>query len=311
LRRALAVLLLVSCGPPEAPEPDPDLPFEDRPTCHRAYTSVPPVVGNLPPGLEEVSGIAASPTKPGLLWMHADSGNDPILFALRDDGTLLGRVLLEGVDARDLEDIAAARCPDGEGFCLFLADTGDNNRERDDVALLILPEPEVDPEVIFADLTATPAVVPVTYPGGEAIDVEALAVTADGQRAFLFEKVDAARARAFSAPVGPRLDLELLLEFDSPGVAIEKGRMITAADLHPSGQRLVLRVYTGVFEYLLDDAGLARLEDTAPVTVTLGPLDEPQGETIAYDFSGVGLWSASEDPEGDPGQPLHHYLCDG
>ena len=40
-----------------------------------------------------------------------------------------------------------------------------------------------------------------------------------------------------------------------------------------------------------------------------GPLEELQGEAVAYDAPGTGLWTLSEDPGGVGGQPLHHYGC--
>ena len=41
----------------------------------------------------------------------------------------------------------------------------------------------------------------------------------------------------------------------SPGIALKYGRMITGADLHPSGTRVAIRTYTGVFEYRLAPGG--------------------------------------------------------
>jgi len=100
-------------------------------------------------------------------------------------------------------------------------------------------------------------------------------------------------------------------EVSSPGIgAVPLGRMITGADLHPSGQRLVLRTYVGVHEYVLEaPSALASLVIVPPTLVALGPLSEPQGEAVAYDGTGSGLFTVSEDPDGAPHQPLHHYPC--
>ena len=107
------------------------------------------------------------------------------------------------------------------------------------------------------------------------------------------------------------IDMELLATIQTPGVDIEMGKMITAADFHPSGRQFLLRVYTGVFEYRFDEGqGMEDLADVAPFTVTFGPFSEPQGEALCYDESGIGLWSISEDPEGSQGQPLHRYSCE-
>ena len=51
------------------------------------------------------------------------------------------------------------------------------------------------------------------------------------------------------------------------------------------------------------------LDSSSRVLVALGPLSEPQGEAIAYDSAGTGIWTVSESPSRTPGQPLHHYPC--
>jgi hypothetical protein len=154
----------------------------------------------------------------------------------------------------------------------------------------------------------------LSYPE-EAVDVEAFVVEPDGSAMYFVEKVDAAQARVFRAGApfddGQTTVLEELTTFDSPGVAVEKGRMITGADLHPSGRQLVIRAYTGSWEYrFADGQGVADLADIAPVVVTFGPFSEPQGEAISYDASGYGLWTVSEDPEQAAPQPLHFYDCE-
>ena len=55
--------------------------------------------------------------------------------------------------------------------------------------------------------------------------------------------------------------------------------------------------------------GVADIGALTPATLTLGPLSEPQGESIAYDADGTGVWSVSEDPNQAPGRELHHFLC--
>ena len=90
----------------------------------------------------------------------------------------------------------------------------------------------------------------------------------------------------------------------------DAGRMITGASLHPNGDRLLLRVYTGIYEYRLGPGQtMGDLGAIAPRQVTLGPLSERQGEAVAYDTAGTGVWSVSEDWRKRPGQPLHHHDC--
>ena len=86
--------------------------------------------------------------------------------------------------------------------------------------------------------------------------------------------------------------------------------MITGADLHPSGRRLVMRLYVGSFEFVLEPGQtVASLGEVTPRQVAAGPLSEPQGEAIAYDEQGKGVWTLSEGNEVQRVQPLHYYPC--
>lgn len=265
------------------------------------------------PALLEASGLVASRRSPGVLWLHNDSGDDAILYAIATDGRALARLTLPGVEARDFEDIALGPCPEGDAAtCLWVADVGNNARTRDDLTLYATPEPEIS-------LTAPPGALvaeqvwsrPIAYPQGEGIDCEAVVV--DGEAIYLFEKVDAAQARVFRLaapwPAGRRV-VDEVARFNSPGVPVERGLMITGADLHPGGRRLALRLYTGSFEYRFGEGeGIEALSTIEPLLVAAGPLSEAQGEAIGYDASGLGLWTVSEARDGQPGQPLHFYGC--
>jgi hypothetical protein len=151
------------------------------------------------------------------------------------------------------------------------------------------------------------------YPDG-ARDAEALMVSADGSTLWIVEKTAAATATVFEAAVDPAhtgvLALSPVASFDSPGIDVAQGRMVTGADLHPSGRAVALRVYTGSFVYLLPDAhDLGALATAAPQVIAYGPLSEPQGEAIAWSHDGLAIYTASEDAEQSGQQPLHRYEC--
>jgi len=240
--------------------------------------------------------------------MHNDSGDAARLYAVDTDGRARGRLTVPG-DAVDWEDLAAAPCPDGSGPCLWIGDIGDNGALREEVVILAVPEPQTDGDH-QADRVWR---FPVVYPNGSR-DAEALVVSPAGDAFWLFEKDEDGRVSAFEHP-GPLVDgarttMNKSEKFDAPGLEIEQGRMITAADLHPGGERLLLRVYTGTYEYRFDRGqGPMDLAEITPELVAFGPLSEPQGEAVAYDESGRGVITVSEDPQQQPGQPLHHYPC--
>lgn len=266
--------------------------------------------------LFEVSGIARSGRRDDLLWMHNDRGGDGHLFAVGTDGRVRARVAIEGVTIVDSEDIALAACPDDAATpCLWLADIGTNNGKRTEVAVLAIPEPVVADGEVPAELTASPtAVYRLAYPKGEP-NSEALAVQADGGAFYLFEKTGDSVAEVFAPPTPLRADalstMVVRARFEAPSVgAGEDANKITAADLHPSGQRLLLQVYSGTFEYRFA-AGQA-IEDIAAVEPTRAaavPLGADQAEAVGYDASGTGFWMVSEDPHADGRQPLYHHAC--
>lgn len=322
----LSAALFMGCpsvdAPPvtSAPDAGPDTwQMPKRPECKGSYAELPtptePLEDRL---LVEVSGIVASPSQPSVLWMHNDSGDDARLYAANTQGKALLRLNIDGATFTDAEDIAAAPCPDGSGPCLWLADTGNNRWNREEVYLFAIPEPEVDrnasPMRTISISVDEVWRFPLRYPNDKPFDSEALVVLPDASAIVMIEKLDAAASRVVGLRAPFERDgenrLELLGMFASPGVDISKGRMITAADLHPNGRRMLIRTYTGLYEVLFEEGETALdLPGATARTITLGPLTEPQGEAIAYDDTGKGIWTVSEDPNQRMTKPLNHYAC--
>ena len=264
------------------------------------------------PELVESSGIAASLLDDHILWIHNDSGDTARVFAIRDDGRPVARLELEGVRAVDFEDIAAAPCPDRSGPCLWVSDTGDNNHDRHDATIYVAREPDLRKVAPGASVKSGPIWrFPVTYPTGP-VDVEALVVPQALDVLYLIEKIDAANARVFrkKAPFTENDPVEVIASLRSPGFPIRLGRMVTGAAMHPGGTRVLIRVYTGVYEYRFGPGqSMADIGSIQPVQVALGPFSESQGEAVGYDASGKGVWTVSEGRHQRPGEPLHHYSC--
>lgn len=294
------------------PDVDPNLwRFPPRDVCGPAYAEPVEAAVLADAALIEVSGIVPSPTTPGLLWLHNDSGDAARLFAARTDGARLGRIFLPDVAARDFEDIGAGPCPDRHGPCLWVADIGNNRHNRADLAVYLIDEPAVDPAIPFADRFSGPVQrYPFHYPMAAAPDAEAMLVAPDGSTFYILEKIDWDRARVWMhpGPLVPDVDTELvaLHDFPNPGVNRPGGRMITGASMHPGGQRILVRVYSGVYEYRFDaGGGLDRLDLAAVSQVVLGPASEAQGEAVTYDESGTGVYTISEGVT----RALHAYAC--
>ena len=130
--------------------------------------------------LSEASGLAASRILPNRLWVIADSGNSPEIFAINDDGSEVARISL-GVSNRDWEDLAAFTLA-GQNY-LLVADSGDNLRQYSSYPLHIIAEPSGT-----STRTLRPLVTfNLTYSDG-AHDVEALAVAESDGNLYLITK---------------------------------------------------------------------------------------------------------------------------
>lgn len=304
LAAALALgLLAAACGSSDSP---PDLTSDDSaaPTT-AAPSTTPPVdtsasqaflqaacagdtsvqaVGELPPDLNEVSGLVASRRHDGVLWAVEDSLEPADVVALAEDGTVLGTVSFTGspVVNLDWEDLALAPGPDGEDW-LYVADIGDNFQARRNVDVYRFPEPEPRDGTVEAERLTS------TYEAGPT-DAEALTVTAAGT--FIVGKLLDQPAPVY------RLD-EATGTFVATGTTVDTGgELVTALDVSPDGSLLALRTYDQVRLYPLGPDGDVAAALAAGDPCPTAPLDEPQGETVALLPEGRGLITISEAPEG-------------
>ena len=115
-----------------------------------------PVVTITDDRIPESSGLAVSPSHPGLLYTLNDSDNAASVYAIdRRTGDVVGVTTLGDYALTDTEAIAA-----GADGTLWIGDIGDNSGSRHDVALYAIPEPG------RGDSTVTPKRYPIRYPSG-------------------------------------------------------------------------------------------------------------------------------------------------
>ncbi len=250
----------------------------------------------------ESSGVAVSRTYQGILWTHNDSGDDPVVYAIDLSGRDHGAFLLKGASAVDWEDIALSECPlpVGPGDCLFIGDTGDNEGERDSVAIYIIREP--DPSEVAPGATGSAEVARVLrlrYREGPQ-DVEALAVAPDGAlllitkggnlgaKTYWLEPLPAT-GTTITAAVSDSLPIEQYQRLD---------RLVTGAAISPDGRRLVVRTYTELFFFEIARNGDRRLSRMGrPCWIGLQQI---QGESVDF-LDDEWVVSTSEAVLGRPG----------
>src|SRR6266851_3364421 len=125
------------------------------------------------PRVKEISGVAVSRAHPGVLWTHNDSGDGSYMYATDLTGADRGFVRIDGARAVDWEDIALGPCPVRRGACLYIADTGDNDRTRKSVVIYAVPEPDPPGKGKGPGRSAPGAALRIKYSGGPD-DVEAI-----------------------------------------------------------------------------------------------------------------------------------------
>ncbi len=215
-------------------------------------------------GLDELSGLAASRTQPGVLYAIEDSGNPPDVLELDTRGRLRRTFRVSGAQNVDWEDVAT------RGGQVYVADIGDNDSVRDHVSIY-----RVDPS------GGASARTDLRYPDGPH-DAEAL--IADPLRddlVIVTKGLFGGRAYVSHAggPAkrGPKVPLPL----------------VTGATISADGRTVVLRTYDRFAVYRRHGREplmrtLARRACSPPTNLT----DEGQGEAVV--LSGGALYTAPE-----------------
>jgi hypothetical protein len=240
------------------------------------------------PEATEISGLVVSPTQPGVLWAHNDSGDRARVFALRGDGSLIASLDVPGAEATDWEDIAV-----GPGGDLLLADIGDNRSVRKDIDIYRVPEPRL---ADGRSATATATRLRLTYPDG-AHDAETLlADPRTGEIVIVTKELDGrsgvyvSRAPARDAPGEAVLRRAGQLRLGLAGLA-------TAGDVSGDGRTVAIRTYTALYAWTRKPgASLAATLLRKPCVGSAQLGLEGQGESLALSRDGRSFFTV---PEGE------------
>lgn len=234
--------------------------------------------------LTEISGLAASAMEPGLLWAHNDSEGDAAVYAIGADGSDLGKFVLEGVDNRDWEDMAAWTDPATQESWLYVGDIGDNVGQWESILVHRVPEPILgESSVVAATAVET---FEFTYPDGPH-DAETLLVDPGTGDITIVTKADSEIAQVFEAPGAvPGTTMELT-ESGTLDLSFTPAGLPTAGDY--LGEFVLIRTYLAVLAYPVADGAWW---DAEPCE-----LDAPfeiQGEAIATAPDGGAYVTVSE-----------------
>lgn len=274
-------------------------------TCPGGYAAEPSSPRLTSPKLDETSGVVESRRTPGVFFVHNDSGDGARLYAVNAEGALTAEYRLRNAGSDDWEDLAVGPCP--AGTCVFLADTGDNDRARSQVTVYRVREPAPPrdaPAAVEREDVAWEAL-PFAYPDGPHDAETLLAHPATGDLYVVTKEPSGPSVvYALRAPHQPGVarTLERVAELRLPADA---GQLVTGGDLHPCAPRLLLRTYLRLYEYELPPGEpFDRVFTVEPRRLPVLP--ERQGEAAGWRADGRGYVTVSE----GVGAALNRYGCE-
>ncbi|MDQ1086831.1 PE-PGRS family protein [Siphonobacter sp. SORGH_AS_1065] len=251
------------------------------------------------PDITEASGLAVSRYSPNLIWTHDDSGNPNEIYLLDDtNAKWKATLVLEGAVNNDWEDMAAS-IRDGVPT-LYVGDTGDNLNQYATHIIYRFTEPDAT-KLSGKTSVASSAIDRITYryPDGQ-WDSEGFFVDHETQDIYIISKVSSA-TKLYRLPYPQSTQSVITAEV----VEDLAQTTITAADLSPNGQELLIKDYLTVFYWKRNSGeSIAQMMKRSPRVMPYFP--EPQGEAIAFATDNSGYFTLSEDRSGIRGH-LYFY----
>jgi hypothetical protein len=219
--------------------------------------------------VDQSSGLARSQNYEGIWWTVNDSGETPEVIGVDNEGKVRAVLGLK-TKMTDVEAVAV----DKSGT-IYIADIGDNRKNRDMVEVFTIPEPsnlEDSESVKFHRYD-------FEYPDG-AHDAETLLIDPESRRLFFVTKVSSGKAGIYAAPERASVEgtNDLTKIADAPAG-------VTDGVFVPDGSLAVLRSMTDIATVEWSDE---------PNVVARAATPNAQGESIALSDSGNSVLIGSK-----------------
>lgn len=264
--------------------------------------------------LKEISGLLVSRKNPDTFWVHNDSGDAPVLYALSEDMTIQALFEIEGATHTDWEDITQATI-EGKNY-LFIGDIGDNRAARNSITVYQVEEPTLD--AVHRSKLEVYRTIELVYEDGSR-DAEALLYDSRTNELIVVTKRDE-KARVYTIEMdqitpetAATLKFEGTLQLEPLKSDLPPMRTylhyITAADQHEDGS-VLLKNYFRVWRYKNSDLRPLKQLLTQERPEQLLYQLEQQGEAIAFDRESNTYFTTSEcadDGTSHIPQPLYRY----
>jgi hypothetical protein len=241
--------------------------------------------------IDEASGLAASHTYPGMLWTHNDSGDKARIFLIDSIGRYQATVLLKGFTNRDWEDIAVGPGPERDKTYVYVGEIGDNLAKYEYKYIYRLQEPELTTKDTTVEIEQIDSI-KFKLPDGIR-DCEALMIDPDTRDLYIFSKRESA-VNLYRLPY-PQSTIEIMVA--EKVLEALPFTLIVAADWSPDGKEILIKNYEQVYYWRRENnESITELLKTPPVLLPYH--QEPQGESIAFDYYGKGYYTLSEKAKG-------------
>ena len=250
--------------------------------------------------ISEASGIAASRVNKGVLWVHNDSGDKARVFALSQSAKNIGTFYLDGINARDCEDIAVGPGPEAGKTYVYLGDIGDNKAVYDVKMIYRFEEPVVDTAKAPGVYNVSKVdILRFKYNDGMR-DAEALMVDPLTKDCYVISKRELnVRVYRFAYPQDTA-KVSTISYLDS----LKNMSVIVAADISPDGSEILIKDYHEVY-YWKKKPNESVINAMGKKTTKLPYIKEMQGEGVCWAVDSKGYFTISEKRKK---QPCHLYF---
>mgnify|MGYP001397568555 CR=1 FL=1 len=246
------------------------------------FSNTPQQVFMRPLTITEASGIADSRKYPGHLWVQQDSGNQPYLYLMKHDGTVVKSIYIARCWNLDWEDMALSAGPDSGKSYIYIGDIGDNYKSRSEYYIYRLEEPAIQ-----SDVDTNVNRIAFRFPDGNH-NSEALLVDPVTHDIYIITKTDhQSKVYKLSYPYST-IDMNWLHE-----VAVLPYNYVVSAAISDKGDEILVKTYDSILYYTRNpEETIAQAMQKAPLRLPYLP--EPQGEAITFAADNSGFFTLSE-----------------
>lgn len=235
----------------------------------------------------ELSGVAASVINPGILYMHDDNKNVPIVIA-DAAGKDLGKIILDGVSTLNPEDISTGPGPEAGKSYIYYADIGDNNNTRSNVVVYRFEEPKLINPTSQTEIHVNPDKIVLKYPS-YSYNAETVLVDPITKDVFIATK-EQNRSTLYKAAYPQSMTTTSTLE----PVLKAPFDLLTAGDISADGKEILLRNKGQIWYWQrTDNKSIDEVLLKAPLIAPYAG-NEHQGEGICFAADGSGYYTNSE-----------------